>query len=192
MTEETKHRNLSFARDYNLKVGDYKETSGLIKDGLYSWHLCDDNKTYAIESALENRAHEIRIESRHMIVFNYHSKSLISKDGLFYNKFDCDNYDWVERIYESNYYICRKNDKYGIIDGGGDSIIDVVYPLITRLPQMIDIDIDEIYWYEPPHIRDHRKKELGDNTKPYLLIKVTTYDGEYIMELSTMHKSKKI
>lgn len=190
MSEETKHRDLSFVRDYNLKVGDYKETSGLIKDGLYSWHLCDDNKTYTIESAFENRIHEMRIESRHMIVFSYHSKSLISKDGFFYNKFDCEEYDWIERIYSSEYYICRKSDKYGIIDDEGNVIIDIVYPLITRLPKIVDIDIDEIYWYEPPHIRKHRKEELGENTKPYLIVKITTYDGEYLLELTSGHKSK--
>lgn len=190
MSEETNHRELSFVRDYNLKVGDYKETSGLLKDGLYSWHLCEDNKTYTIESAFENKMHQMYIESRHMIVFNYHSKSLISKEGFFYNKFDCEDYDWVERIYSSDYYICRKNDKYGIIDGEGNVLIDIVYPLITRLPKIVDIDIDEIYWYEPPHIREFRREELGENTKPYLIVKITTYDGAYLLELTSMHKSK--
>ena len=190
MSEETKHRELSFVRDYNLKVGDYKEVSGLIKDGLYSWRLCDDNKTYAIESELENELHEQHIGSQHMRVFSYHCKSLVSKDGYFYNKYDCKEYDWVERIYESDYYICRKSDKYGIMDGAGKVVIDIVYPLITRLPQIIDVNIDELYWYEPPHVREHRKEELGKNTKPYLLIKITTYDGEYLQDLTSMHKSE--
>lgn len=188
MSEESKHRELSFVRDYNLKVGNYKEVSGLIKDGLDSWRLCDDNRTYAIESALENKLHGQA--SPQMIIFIYHCESLVSKDGFFYNKFDCEEYDWVERIYESDYYICRKRDKYGIMNGDGYIVIDIVYPLITRLPQIIDVDIDDIYWYEPPHVREYRKEELGENTKPNLIIKITTYDGEYLLDLTSMHKSK--
>lgn len=187
---EKAHRELSFVRDYNLEIGDYKEASGLIKDGLYSFSLWEDNNTYTISSEVENAKQEQYIEKRHMIVFSYRSKSLISKDGFFYGKFDCEEYDWVERIHESNYYICRKNDKYGIIDKSGDIVMDVVYPLITKLPKIVDIDIDELFWYEPPHIRKERKAELGENKKPYLLTKITTYTGEYLLELTTMNKSK--
>ena len=101
------HRELSFDRDYSLEIGDYIDTSGLLKEELYSWRLCADDKTYAIESAKENDKQSQYIESRHMVVFSYNSNSLISKEGYFYDKFNCENYDWVEQIYKSDYYICR-------------------------------------------------------------------------------------
>lgn len=188
--EEKACREIFIEREYDLEFGDYKDQSGLLKEELYSWSLCSDNNTYIIESAEENERQSLYVDSGRMRVFSYRSKSLISKDGFFYGKFDCEEYDWIERIYESNYYICRKNEKYGIIDGNGNVVMDVVYPLITRLPKIVDVDIDELYWYEPPDVRALRKEELGENTKPYISLKITTYIGEYLLELVTKDKSK--
>lgn len=188
--EEKANREIFIEREYYLKIGDYKDQSGLLKEELYSWSLCSDNKTYIIESAEEKKRQNQYVDSGEKIVFTYEGSSLISKDGFFYGKFDCKEYDWIERIHESDYYICRKNEKYGIIDGNSYVIMDVVYPLITKLPKMVDIDIDELYWYEPDDIRDLRREELGENTKPYISLKITTYTGEYLLELTTMKKSK--
>lgn len=187
---QKEHRELHFERFYNLEIGDYKETSGLIKDGLYSWKLLPDNNTYEIESTEENIKHLEYFESKNAIVFNYSSKTQISKDGFFYDKFDCLEYEWVVRLYDSDYYICRKNAQYGVIDANGNIIIDIAFPLITRLPKVIDIDIDELYWYEPPHVRQIRKEALGENTKPYIFLKITTEKGEHLLELTTFRESR--
>lgn len=187
---QKEQRQLHFERVYDLEIGDYKETSGLIKDGLYSWKLLPDNNTYEIESTEENIKHREYFESKNAIVFGYSSKTLISKDGFFYDKFDCLEYEWVVRLYDSDYYICRKNTKYGVIDANGNIIIDIVFPLITRLPKVIDIDIDELYWYEPPHVRQIRKEALGENTKPYIILKITTEKGEHLLELTTFRESR--
>lgn len=185
------HRKLSFVRDYSYPGAGYKEESGYIKDEIYSWSLLENSKSYSIESAYENKKHRLYTQTGYKMVFDYHCKSVISIDGFFYNIFDCKDYEWVERIYDSNFYICRRNEKYGVIDGDKNvMIIDNVYPLITRLPKIVDIDVDELFWYESPQMRDYRKKELCDNTKPYIILKISTYDGEYLLELTTKHKSK--
>ena len=187
---QKEQRQLHFERDYDLEIGAYKETSGLIKDGLYSWKLLSDNNTYEIESAEENEKHCEYFESKYTIVFSYSSKTQISKDGYFYDKFDCLEYEWVVRLYDSDYYICRRNTKYGVIDANGNIIIDIVFPLITRLPKVIDVDIDELYWYEPRHVRQILKEALGENTKPYINLKITTEKGECLVELTTFSESK--
>lgn len=185
------HRKLSFVRDYSYPGAGYKEESGYIKDEIYSWSLLENSKSYSIESAYENKKHRLYTQTGYKMVFDYHCKSVISIDGFFYNIFDCKDYEWVERIYDSNFYICRRNEKYGVIDGDKNvMIIDNVYPLITRLPKIVDIDVDELFWYESPQMRDYRKTTFGNNTKPFIVLKITTYDGEYLLELTTKHKSK--
>lgn len=188
--EERALREIIIEKDNSSEFGGYKDMSGLLKETLCSCSLCYDNNTYFIKSAEEGIRQRQYVKSGHMLVFTYDSSSLISKDGFFYGKFDCEKYDWVEQIYESDYYICRKNEKYGIIEGNSNVVLDVVYPLITRLPKIVDIDVDELYWYYPPDVRDLRKEELGENTKPYISLKITTYIGEYLLELTTMKKSK--
>lgn len=169
----------------------FKDTSGLLKEELISWYLCSDKKTYAIASAKEEKVHEQYVEPRHIRVFHYENMySFISKDGFFYNKFSCEEYDWVIKIYDSPFYICKKDEKYGIIDDNNNIILDIVYPLITLLPKMLNIDIDELYWYEAPDIRESREEGLGENTKPYITLKITTYNCEYLLELTSFHKSK--
>ena len=46
--EEKANREIFIEREYYLKIGDYKDQSGLLKEELYSWSLCSDNKTYII------------------------------------------------------------------------------------------------------------------------------------------------
>lgn len=167
----------------------FQEVSGLIKDRLTSWIWDDEKKSFIIRSDEEDDKHEQVIKRNHLL-FSYDSTTQISKDGLFWNIFDCEEYEWVERLYKSNYYVCRKKGKYGIINDNGDIVVDVVYPLITRFPQIVDIDIDDLYWYESYQKRQERKEEIGENVKPYIVIKITTYDSEYLLELTTMSKSK--
>lgn len=186
--EERSLREIIIERDNSSEFGGYKDMSGLLKENLCSFSLCSDNNTFFVKSAEEGNRQRQYVRSGHMRVFTYDSSSLISRDGFFYGKFDCEEYDWVEQIYESDYYICRKNEKYGIIEGNSNVVLDVVYPLITRLPKIVDID--DVYWCESPDVRDIRKEELDENTKPYISLKITTYIGEYLLELTTLKKSK--
>lgn len=189
MQRNSTQREISFTTYIDSGMTFFKEKSGLIKDKLYSWEWCEEKKAYIIRNAEEGYKHQ-QIIKRNRLLFSYESSTQISKDGYFWNKFDCEKYDWVERLYDSNYYICRKNGKYGIINDNDETIIDVVYPLITRLPRIVDIDIDDLYWYEPYQKREERKQQLGENVKPLVVIKITTYSGVYLLELTTRYKSK--
>ena len=158
------HRELSFVKDYNSERGGYKESSGLIKDEIFYWPS-DDNQTYIISSVKETSRHQQYVKNGRMRVFDYRSRTIINKDGFFYGKFDCEYYEYVERIFDTNYYVCRKNDVYGVIDDSKNTIIDIVYPLITILP-------------------------LKNNHLSCIVIKITTHEGEYLLELTSMKKSK--
>ncbi|MBQ3844138.1 MAG: WG repeat-containing protein [Bacteroidales bacterium] len=158
------HRELSFIKNYNSETGVYKEVSGLIKDKVFYWPS-DDNKAYVMSSVKETSIHKQYVKKGRMRVFDYRSRTIISKDGFFYGKFDCEYYEYVERIYDTNYYVCRKNDVYGVIDDNKKNIIDIVYPLITILP-------------------------LKNDHLSCVMLKITTNEGEYLMELTSMKKSK--
>ena len=183
------HRELSFILTPFSGISYYLERSGLIKDRLYSCKLSDDKKTYTIRSVEEDNKHE-QIVKRNHLLFVYNSTTQISLDGFFWDKFDCKEYDWVQRLNDSNYFICRKNEKYGIAKDDGVVIVDIVYPLITGIPKEPGKDLWEKFTNAPYPISKDRKEQLVVHNKPYIVIKVTTYDGEYLMDLTTMSKSK--
>ena len=189
MQNNNKHRELSFILTPFSGISYYLEKSGLIKDRLYSCKISDDKKTYTIRSVEEDHKHE-QIVKRNHLVFVYNSTTQISRDGFFWDKFDCKEYDWVQRLNDSNYFICRKNEKYGIAKDDGVVIVDIIYPLITGIPKEPGKDLWEKFTNAPYPISKDRKEQLVDNNKPYIVIKVTTYDGEYLMDLTTMSKSK--
>ena len=177
-------RELSFIEDYSLEDGDFKEVSGLIKDGLCSWRLCSDNNTYVIESAYENKKHRQFIEMEEggrIQVFDYHSVSQITRDGYYYGIFDCAKFDYVEQILDSDFFICRKNDLYGIIqsvdvDGKHGYIVwlEINYPLITQIP--MEVFTDESQWFLPRHLQT---PDIVDE-ESMLFIKVSCADYEYL------------
>lgn len=50
----------------------------------------------------------------------------INEYGFFYNLFSCKKYDGVLRLYE-DLYLCEKNEKFGLIDEKGKTILHTCY-----------------------------------------------------------------
>lgn len=56
---------------------------------------------------------------------------IINEFGFFYNIFSCTKYDTVLRVYNSNLFICEKNNRFGLVDENDKIILHLVFKAIT-------------------------------------------------------------
>lgn len=95
----------------------YVDTNGMLKG---EWGGCEK-----LEEKGPNGEDMFEIYSN---IFG--QRVIINECGLFYNIFSCSKYDSVLRIYNSNLFICEKNNRFGIIDENDNIILHVVFKAI--------------------------------------------------------------
>ena len=70
-------------------------------------------------------------EKMYSLYYNRFSQDVeINEFGLFYNKFSCKKYDAVLKL-NKYFYLCEKNNRLGLIDNYGDTVLHVAYNDIT-------------------------------------------------------------
>jgi len=52
--------------------------------------------------------------------------TVINEYGFFYNLFSCKKYDGVLKLYD-DLYLCEKNERFGLIDENGKTILHTCY-----------------------------------------------------------------
>ena len=70
-------------------------------------------------------------EAMYEIFYNRFNKRItINEYGFFYNLFSCNKYDGVLKLYD-DLYLCEKNEKLGLIDENGKTILHTCYNQIN-------------------------------------------------------------
>lgn len=70
-------------------------------------------------------------ETMYEIFYNRFSQRIIINEyGFFYNLFSCKKYDGVLKLYD-DLYLCEKNEKLGLIDENGKTILHTCYKHIN-------------------------------------------------------------
>ena len=106
-------QRIKLERRYGNHFSWFVDANGLLKGEWGGYH--------ELESVGPNG------EAMYEIFYNRFSKHItINEYGYFYNLFSCKKYDGVLRLYE-DLYLCEKNEKFGLIDENGKTILHTCY-----------------------------------------------------------------